>query len=798
MKKFIFFALLILLSSFTLTAQTIYVNASASGNNDGTSWADAYTNLQTALDNAGASDIWIATGTYSTSAVGSDTMAVYAVRSATNLYGGFSGTESSLDDRDITANPTILSGDINGDDVAGDLENNRSDNSFHVLYIDSLLTGPIVIDGLTFSGGQTSATDNSVLFNRAGGGIIGLSPVLVRQCTFTNNFGRSGGGIYLLMDANGSVIEDCLFEGNASNSQSAGIMFNTLSNTQVNNCVFTNNQTNRGVIYPLFSDNVMVSDCEFIENSNIDGFSAGIFNWQPTNFKISGCTFTDNDALNGGAIFVNASQVASMNPQNYIIENCTFSGNRATDFGGGSLYIFSASMNIEDCTFEEANIPGSGGFCFFTGDNKVIDIKNTAFRDCSINGWGAAHTCYGENSIFNVSNCSYIDNSALNLGGAINAGFLAVVNIDSCYFESNTGGNGGAVSSQNDSTEVHITNSEFISNAAGGGSGGALSAANGSVIWSVNNCRFEANTADFGGAIHFSEAGDDDIGALELHNSSFIFNLADSQAGAVNIVDADVNISNCVFANNIATDPGTGGAISTNANNGNDVAVSIINSTFYENEGDLAAGIAQWMETDTGSLVLTLQNNIFQNASDNYAIEDGNPSVVSNGGNLDHNSSMSEVLTQSTDLFDVEAMFVGADDFDYHLEAASPAIDAGVAEGAPAFDIEGFARDDMPDIGAYEFDNTSSNQEVLVNNGMLRISPNPIRKTFVFTLENEWTSNLVLQIVDGQGKIVHETKTNKFTPVLEQIINIEKLPTGNYYLVVGNGQEIVIEAFVKQ
>jgi len=40
---------------------------------------------------------------------------------------------------------------------------------------------------------------------------------------------------------------------------------------------------------------------------------------------------------------------------------------------------------------------------------------------------------------------------------------------------------------------------------------------------------------------------------------------------------------------------------------------------------------------------------------------------------------------------------------DYHLQAGSPAVDAGTADGAPAVDLENRPRDARPDIGAYEF-----------------------------------------------------------------------------------------------
>jgi hypothetical protein len=64
MKKVITFLLFCCATS--LSAQQIwYVNQAATGGNNGNTWADAFTNLQSALAVAEFSDqIWVAKGTY--------------------------------------------------------------------------------------------------------------------------------------------------------------------------------------------------------------------------------------------------------------------------------------------------------------------------------------------------------------------------------------------------------------------------------------------------------------------------------------------------------------------------------------------------------------------------------------------------------------------------------------------------------------------------------------------------------------------------------------------------------------
>ncbi|MGY6554357.1 MAG: S8 family serine peptidase [Wenzhouxiangella sp.] len=122
-RGFVLFSILSLLLLLPLhgwAQAIIYVNANATGSNNGTSWANAYTDLQTALIAATpGSEIWVAAGTYRpitpadpTSVTTAEREATFQLRNGVALFGGFAGNETQRDQRNWQANPTILSGDI--------------------------------------------------------------------------------------------------------------------------------------------------------------------------------------------------------------------------------------------------------------------------------------------------------------------------------------------------------------------------------------------------------------------------------------------------------------------------------------------------------------------------------------------------------------------------------------------------------------------------------------------------------------------------------------------------------------
>jgi hypothetical protein len=131
--------------------ETVYVKTDAKGRNDGTSWTNAYTSLYRAMDKVRACTnaahnhaIWVAKGTYYTTH-SSDSSASFDLIEGVNIYGGFSGDETSLMDRDWNENQCVLTGGIGGPDIAAD--------SDYVVTAGSEITTDTELDGFTITRG---------------------------------------------------------------------------------------------------------------------------------------------------------------------------------------------------------------------------------------------------------------------------------------------------------------------------------------------------------------------------------------------------------------------------------------------------------------------------------------------------------------------------------------------------------------------------------------------------------------------------------------------------------------------
>ncbi len=378
MKKITLF-ILFLLSNYTFAA-TLYVNPDATGTNSGISWTNAFTNLQSAINAAVAGDIlFVKAGTYNPSQQiisGDNRSRSFYINKNIKIYGGFNGTETTLGERNVTANITILSGDFNGNDTDtngnGIFDFGQGENSYFVVVAYNL-DNTALIDGFRIvsgtADGTTSFTLGSYTVNTANGGGINniASNLVVRNTKFFNNSAGFGGG-FTNKGACFPKIENCEFTYNFA-SYGNSIHANDASLITINNCIFTSNRGS-GVLMSLNSSVQKATNCTFSYNSGTSG--AVIYNNNYCNAVFMNCKMNNNTASSSGGAMYNTTYSICTLYNTLIYKN--------TAVWGGAVYNVSNSyVNSINCTYYGNNASTKGGafYCSVSPDSMFMKMYNT-------------------------------------------------------------------------------------------------------------------------------------------------------------------------------------------------------------------------------------------------------------------------------------------------------------------------------------------------------------------------------------------------------------------------------------
>lgn len=98
--------------------QIYYVTQTGQGSKEGSGWENAATSLQGMIDGAPPGDqVWLAAGAYNGIRAN---WYEFVLKDKVSLYGGFAGTETAIDQRDLSTHVTKLNGgySINNDNTA--------------------------------------------------------------------------------------------------------------------------------------------------------------------------------------------------------------------------------------------------------------------------------------------------------------------------------------------------------------------------------------------------------------------------------------------------------------------------------------------------------------------------------------------------------------------------------------------------------------------------------------------------------------------------------------------------------
>ncbi|WP_231970259.1 InlB B-repeat-containing protein [Tenacibaculum jejuense] len=431
---------------FYRSARRVYVDVSASGTNDGTSWQNAYRSMYDAANFTVPNDeVWIAKGRY----VVGGTQAPFTFSADARIYGGFNGTETTLNQRDFNANVTTFTGDRNNNDneVSEHNDSFRNENTYNILRLNA----NCIVDGITFTGGHaySNVQNDTNEFNR--GAAIhkadDVTSLVIRNCKFLNNLARVHGTVYANFASNSVnnqfIVSNCKFSGNVSRFGSA-ISLNLTGgdstlDADITNSLFYNNtakdldsrQGFGGTILANCSGptgnktfNLNINNCTLTKNT--EAVNNNLNTATPIRvFKASNPQYIFNVAINNTIITQNVNatpakffySIAGNNGTADRISSLSLSYTKVDEtasggFSGNSLT--SEFSHIVDASnfSENNNLDSSKSVLFndFTNNDFTLNATDTDFIDAGNN------SLIPSNSTTDLSGNNRIHNTSVDIG----------------------------------------------------------------------------------------------------------------------------------------------------------------------------------------------------------------------------------------------------------------------------------------------------------------------------------------------------------------------------------------------
>jgi len=358
--------------------------------------------------------------------------------------------------------------------------------------------------------------------------------------------------------------------------------------------------------------------------------------------------------------------------------------------GGGLSIVTKGNVEIRDCFIMENKATEYGGGIYIENASGAILTGNTFTGNSSYNYSGGAHINASE--VILTGN-TFTGNSSFHCGGGTYI-YASEVILTGNTFTGNSSFRDGGGAYISNASELILTGNTFTENSSSLG-GGAFISINTTVTFTGNT--FTGNSSTHGGGAYIFDAS-----TVTFTGNTFTGNSCNNNT-------PDGNSSN----------HGGGAYIRLKT------LLNFTNNTISQNtSGGTGAGLYLKLPETAGTF--NIHNNIIWNNTSKAEIND--IYVVGVGEELSaHNNIFSDARAIWTDFInnlDIDPLFFDPDNNDFHLRPKSPCINAGNPDAPelPEFDLDGNPRIGLPDIGAYEFSNTTTHPADVNNNWVLDLS----------------------------------------------------------------------------
>lgn len=499
---------------------------------------------------------------------------------------------------------------------------------------------------------------------KSGGAIYVSGSLTLKNVTFFNNYANSGGAVF----SNGNLtINDALFADNRA--YYGGAVSITGETTIINSMFNTNSAVDGGAVY--LAADAKIIDSRFNNNEATDGGAVYITEKTKINnatfnanvarekggaayingeTKINNSVFNKNIAQGGGAIIVNkTSEIADTTFSNNMAANfggavmiageklsttnVTFMNNLASQFGGAVINLANYTSKKDKFIDNHANI----GDAIYIEENDGFFLSNGTFISDEMVNWGLIYistgsgmisnttfsniksnystAIYGENCTLIIENCDFKNLTARKTAGAIGVRYI---NGTGLYIENSrfvnvmSEKNGGAIyvdvvgKGLNLNGTVAIIDSKFTN--CSSGFGGAYLQVSGNLI--IGNTTFTSNKAAYNGGALYLSCVDTLIGSSKfISNAVGLYDNYETYGGAIYGDILSLNITNSIFANNVAK-----------VGNGIYVMNAILNiseNIFYNNSNAVYADFIEGYklkDNKFGKDTVSLNNTFYQSA----------------------------------------------------------------------------------------------------------------------------------------------------------------------------------------